>query len=102
MGGLKEKVVGKIAKKVMDMVSDNITEEMLQPLHDIIPKLLMLLDIDNQPEIKVKLLTVRGYDYETYQLEDYTCIGFRIVEPVSLEDRIERLQQILQKRQKKT
>lgn len=95
-----DKAIGKIAKKVMDTVSEGMTGEIAEALSGIFLKVVQLLDIDSQPEIKIKLFNVKAIDYETHQKESFVCIGFRLPEPIPLEDRIRELQHQLAKTKK--
>lgn len=85
-----------MSEKVITKITEGMTEDMIEPLGNLVKTLISLLDIDTQPEIKVKLFYARPRDYETMQPERYLCIGLRIVEPTDikeLENRLKRLKQ---------
>ena len=87
-------VIQKAMEKFMGKIVD---AELIEPLGDVLINLLRILDVDSQPEIKLKVFYVRAKDQETYEKERYLCLGFRIVEPVPIEDRIKQLQRIQKK-----
>ena len=93
MGNVIQKAMEKFMGKIVDA-------QLIEPLGDALINILRILDVDSQPEVKLKIFYARAEDQETYDKERYLCLGFRIVEPVPIDEGIKQLQRI-QKAQKK-
>lgn len=74
--------MSKVAQKGLEkLLGKFVDAEVIEPLGDLLVKLVSIVDVDQRTEVKIKVIPVQATDFNTGKKERFICLGFRIVEP---------------------